>query len=131
MSLEKDKALPISKIDNKDSEYRGFLCIGVIKLDYKVAGYPDLVRFAKKWVGEASFVQLIVRKVSSSNFGYQFVYLDNESKSSKEGERKWKEVYDLVVKEFGSVYANDYEYTSLDNEHKLEDYFIVNKAIEI
>lgn len=60
--------------------------IGVIKFPYKKAGYPDILKIANEWCKDPNFYQVIVRKVSESDFGIQFIYytdkLDGKSLSS-------------------------------------------------
>ena len=104
-----------------------FVASGVFKLDYKVAGYPDLKKVAPEWAKNPCFYGLIVRKVSESNFGIQFVYL---SESPCKG--KMKEYRNELENRFGKVYAVDY-HESIDtspNNDILDD-IVVMKALNV
>ena len=56
---------------------------GVIKFDYKSAGYRDLLQVAHELRKDPYFQQIIIRFVSEKNLGIQFLYI-NEHYSRKE-----------------------------------------------
>jgi len=84
-----------------------YLAAGVFKLDYRVAGYPELKRLAHEWAKDADFHELIVRHVSDTNFGIQFVYISDRPQRGKV--KEWRQE---LEEKFGKVYAIDCaEYT--------------------
>ena len=84
-----------------------YLAAGVFKLDYKVAGYPELKKVAQEWAKDPGFQELIVRHVSETNFGIQFVYFSAQPQRGRV--KQWREE---LEKRFGKVYAIDCaEYT--------------------
>ena len=54
--------------------YSAHFVSGVIKFDYTVAGFPDILKVAKEWSTDKDFYELLVRSVSDKNFGLQFNY---------------------------------------------------------
>lgn len=50
------------------------LVVGVLKYDFKVAGYPEVYKLATEMAKDKNFLQLFVRKVSQENWGIQFTY---------------------------------------------------------
>ena len=81
-----------------------YFAAGVFKLDYKVAGYPELKRLAQEWAKDSNFHELLVRHVSESNFGIQFVYVSNQECRSLV-----KQLREELEHRFGKVYAIDCE----------------------
>ena len=95
------------------SEYislRGYYAAGVFKLDYTVAGFPDLLKVAQEWSKDPGFHELVVRKVSESNFGIQFVYIGQDRDRGFIAQFRHE-----LEKRFGSVYAVDYNEISSEN----------------
>lgn len=88
---------------------RSYCAAGVFKLDYTVAGFPDLLKVAQEWSKDPGFHELIVRKVSDSNFGIQFVYIGQDRESGFIAQFRRE-----LEKRFGSVYAVDYNESSSD-----------------
>jgi hypothetical protein len=90
------------------SDCRYYFAAGVLKLDYKVAGFRDLKRLAQEWAKDPGFHEIIVRHVSETNCGIQFVYFSDSAQ--KGNVRRLREE---VEKKIGRVYAVDCaEYTS-------------------
>lgn len=50
------------------------LVVGVVKFDWKVAGFPQVKAIAEEWAKDPDFAQIIVRHVSAENWGIQFIY---------------------------------------------------------
>ncbi|WKZ31131.1 MAG: hypothetical protein QY318_04835 [Candidatus Dojkabacteria bacterium] len=59
---------------SEQNRYSSHFVCGVIKFDYKVAGFRDLITVAQEWAKDENFYELIVRSVSDKNFGLQFTY---------------------------------------------------------
>lgn len=57
--------------------------IGVIKISYKKAGYPDIKKIADQWAQNPDFYQIIIRKVSQDDFGIQFIYFSEKIDEDK------------------------------------------------
>lgn len=106
---------------------RYYLSCGVIKFDYKAAGYPDVMKIAREWAQDENFHELIVRKVSEENFGIQFVYAAENSKTYV--------VEDLrkeLVKRFGKgIYAWDIEESTKDSFEDGFDSILVLRPLTI
>jgi hypothetical protein len=61
------------------------LVVGVVKFDWNVAGFPQVKAIAEEWAKDPGFAQIIVRHVSSENWGIQFIYtLDKEHPEVKD-----------------------------------------------
>ncbi|MBX7145581.1 MAG: hypothetical protein K1X79_14110 [Oligoflexia bacterium] len=103
---------------------RGYCAAGVFKLDYTVAGFPDLIKVAREWSKDPGFHELIVRKVSESNFGIQFVYIGQNR------DRGFIAKYrNDLEKRFGAVYAVDYnENTSEEPADRAYEGLVVLKG---
>ena len=55
---------------------RYYYVAGVIKFRDRKAGYPDVKKIAQEWVDkDPNFKQVLVRLVSQSSWGIQFVYI--------------------------------------------------------
>ena len=109
----------------KDSPHHCFVS-GVIKVDYKLAGWPDLMKVAREWANDPNFYEIIVRSVSETNFGIQFTYYS----SNGVPKGKSRELIDDVAKRFGKVYAFDVsEVTSNCDDRSVTDGVVVLKAL--
>lgn len=100
-----------------EKKYKQYVAAGVFKVDYKAAGYPDLLKLAQEWAQDPHFYELIVRKVSEDNFGIQFVYISNDPENSNIKKYK-KDLLEKYPKEAGGVYAWDYHESSIDTDGK-------------
>lgn len=90
--------------------------IGVLKFSHKKAGYPDINKIAKEWVKNPNFYQVIIRKVSSDDFGIQFIYYDSNNESQKGDlfKKKYVDPYKDLI------YAYDIAHSSGSKEDALE-----------
>ncbi len=107
-----------------------FAAIGVVKIDYSIAGFPELKKFAEEWAKEQNFRTIIVRKVSPDNWGIQFVYIDKDSEGT-EGKKKWEGYFQQLNKVFKIVYAYDIDEGIYDDFERLKSQFVVNRPIEL
>lgn len=104
-----------------------YLAIGVFKVDYKCAGYPDVRKVAEEWKEQKGFYSLFIRKVSKDNYGIQFVYLSKDPDAPKISMFR----HDLE-RRFGiGLYAVDYQETEehMPLEEKIQDWLILEKSI--
>lgn len=65
---------PMSHMSEITQNERGYFSSGVFKVDYKAAGYKELLELARKRSKDENFYYLEVRKVSPDNRGLQFAY---------------------------------------------------------
>ena len=101
---------------------------GVIKFDFKVAGYKDLLKVAKKLAEDDWFQQIIIRSVSEKNLGIQFLYLKEFEREQLPTGKTFSYLLELRD-EFGDwLYARDVECGNLSNE-TIKDYIIISKDI--
>lgn len=84
------------------SEFLQF-SLGIFKIDHMAAGFPDLRRIAEEWSKDQNFKELIIRGVSETNYGIQFIYI---SRDANQTIKKYKE--ELVQKYGKDFYAWDY-----------------------
>lgn len=102
---------------------QSYFAAGVFKLDYKSAGFPDLMRVAKEWAQDPNFYEIIVRTVSDKNFGIQFVYIAKGVEGNP-----IKAYQDKLVQQFGKGhYAVDYNYMNSSDSNDLYSGIIVMK----
>jgi hypothetical protein len=96
-----------------------YLATGVFKIDSMYAGFPDLEKIAQEWAKDECFYELIVRKVSESNYGIQFLYfttdLENDNAISKRYKAELMEKFDGKK----GVYAWDFHESSSTTEEGL------------
>lgn len=59
---------------SQENTYASHFVCGVIKFDYKVAGFPDILEVAREWAKDENFYEIVVRSVSDKNFGIHFTY---------------------------------------------------------
>lgn len=66
-------------MSNKTEINKSFLsyAAGVFKVDFTAAGYKDLLEIAKAWAKNPNFYQLVVRTVTETNWGIQFLYISS------------------------------------------------------
>ena len=79
-----------------------YLAAGVFKLDRRV-GYQELKKVAEEWAKDQGFRELIVRHVSETNFGIQFVYVSDQPQHPG----KVKQLEDELETRFGKLYGAD------------------------
>lgn len=70
----------VSIMSEKVSSNDGYLqfAVGVFKIDHMAAGFPDLRKVAEEWSKDSNFKELIVRGVSETNYGIQFIYVSHD-----------------------------------------------------
>lgn len=79
--------------------------VGILKIDYKTAGYAEIRKVAAEWAATKGFKQVIVRKVSKDNYGIQFIYLTFDSDAPR-----IRFFRDTLAEKFGAgLYAHDYQ----------------------
>lgn len=105
------------KISTKENS----IVVGIVKYDYTVAGYPDVMKKAQELAKDENFLQIIVRKVSQENWGIGFIY---SFKNVDEKTDIWNSIKPKFVDSFKS-YA--WDVSSFNNESA----FVVNKAFEV
>ena len=111
-------------LSDRLSEDRGYFAAGVFKIDYTKAGFPDLMKVALEWSKDPGFHELVVRKVSESNFGIQFVYIGQNRERGFIAKFR-----NELVERFGGVYAVDYnEMTSEEPADRAYDGLVVIKG---
>lgn len=109
--------------------YSAHFVSGVLKFDFKVAGFPDLLKVAQDWAKDENFYELQVRSVSDKNFGLQFNYYAEGTKIGWFGDNYIKP----LLKKFPS-YAVDVAYEGRTGEHakgEVLEGVIVSKALPI
>lgn len=86
-----------------------YFAAGVFKIDFRAAGYPDLLAIAREWRNDPNFHELVIRSVSDKNFGIQFVYISTDGRT-----KAIRQYRDQLRGRFGEgLYATDYcEYDS-------------------
>lgn len=116
-----------------DTKYKHYIAAGVFKVDYKAAGYPDLLKIAQEWAQDPNFYELVVRKVSENNFGIQFVYISKDP--DKENIKNYKKaLLEKYPKDEGGVYAWDYNESvsesDTDKDFPYSDMIVVLKSLD-
>lgn len=106
-----------------------YFVIGVLKVDYRTAGYAELRKVAEEWALHKEFRQLLVRKVSQDNYGIQFIYMSYDPACLR-----IKFFRDALKEKFGDgLYAHDYqEGTDQGDEHildRIKDMVLVDNTI--
>ncbi len=108
-----------------------YSAVGVFKIDYKSAGYPDLMKIAKEWAQDSNFYELFVRGVSEKNFGIQFIYYMISDKELDE--HPIKKYKNELKEKFGSgFYAWDYSSGNGkgdDHNHEVLEGLVVLKEL--
>lgn len=126
--IESDINLLESEMSEQNTYASHFVC-GVIKVDYKVAGYRDLMKVAQEWAQDENFYELIVRTVSERNFGIQFTYYAEGTQGGWFG--------DTYIKPFLAKYpsyAVDLAYDGRTREEvkgEVLDAVVVSKALPL
>ncbi len=77
---------------------------GVVKFNYKKAGYPDVYKIAEKWANTPGFIQVLVRPTSVVSFGIQFVFVANKKEFTF---NKFHKTYIAPLRKQGLIYAED------------------------
>lgn len=99
-------------MSQKNKEYRAMLIAGVYKIDFTAGGYKDLLEIAQEWSKDPNFHEIIIRAVSETNWGIQFVYISPDA--SAEGFEKHKK---LIKERFSEgLYAKDVSYSSCTSD---------------
>lgn len=106
------------KVKEKETQYS----MGVIKFDYKVAGFPEVMKIAKEWSDIDGFYELMVRKVSKDNFGIQFIYVSNAKTN------ECHEFVESLCKQ-NMLYARDYEFGSTTDPNYFKEHILILKAL--
>jgi hypothetical protein len=101
--------------------------IGVVKLSYKKAGYPDVKKIADSWAQDPDFFQVIVRKVSQDDFGIQFIYLSSEIEGIKFNSDFMSKFIDPIK---DSIYAYDIAYGTGKTKEEAVEGMIKNIPIK-
>jgi hypothetical protein len=114
---------------NIKSTHKFYLASGVFKLDYKAAGYPDLMKIAQEWSKDPNFHELIIRGVSERNLGIQFLYISEDPMNENIGKYK-----DELIEKFGrgkdALYAWDFHESSSESKEEVFDDLIVLKGYQ-
>jgi hypothetical protein len=101
------------------------LVAGVFKFDFKVAGWPELMKVARDWAQDPHFHEIIVRHVSETNLGLQFVYLSQEN-----NEHKFDELKKDLTERVGKVYAWDVNTITRDTPEEVLEHIVVLKGLQ-
>lgn len=106
----------MSDIDTVDYS-KDFLqfSLGVFKIDHMAAGFPDLRKIAEEWSKDENFKELIIRGVSETNYGIQFIYISRDPAKSIKTYKK--ELVDTFGKDF---YAWDYHTSQSEGDKTSE-----------
>lgn len=95
-----------------------YFAAGVFKIDFRVAGFPDLLKVAQEWAKDLNFHELIIRGVSDKNFGIQFVYI-----AQNLNDRPVIYLKNDLIQRFGKgLYAIDYEESTSSDLDKSNPY---------
>jgi hypothetical protein len=105
---------------------------GVFKLDYKVAGWPDLVKVGSAWAKDPNFHEIIVRNASERNLGIQFVYVYKQALPATDLNKgaKYRELGEELKRRFGKYYACDISTVTVNPSDGLPSSVVVLKAIK-
>lgn len=105
----------MSEVDTSDSKDFLQFSIGVFKIDHMAAGFPDLRAIAEEWSKDHNFKELIIRGVSDTNYGIQFIYI---SKDPKKSIKNYKQ--SLIDKYGKDFYAWDYHTSQSEGDKTSE-----------
>jgi hypothetical protein len=114
---------------SEEKKYSSHFVCGVVKFDYKVAGYPDLLKVAQEWAKDEDFYEIIVRSVSDKNFGIHFTYYAEGTKIGWFGD-----TYITALLRRYPSYAVDVAYDGKTREgvkYEALDGVIVSKALPL
>jgi hypothetical protein len=114
--------------ENKQNQTRYFAS-GVFKVDYRVAGYKDLLEVARDWASkDSNFLYLSVRTVSQQNYGIEFIYSCNVEAGEKDDFNPMKDYKNQLLNMFGKsnenthgVYAWDYNQLIYESDQDLPE----------
>lgn len=103
-----------------------YFAVGVLKVDYRTAGYAELRKVAQEWAQHKEFKQIIVRKVSQDNYGIQFVYFSYDPLCVR-----IRTFRDNLKEKFGEgLYAHDYQEASGDEGvDRIKDMIVIDSPI--
>lgn len=101
-------------------EKRYSAAIGTISFYYKSAGFPEIKDIAEKWKKDTNFYNLIIRRVNSTDFGLQFIYVEEKDIST---------FYDKYIEPFEEKYElrSDIAYSEDVTIDNLKDHVIIYK----
>lgn len=107
---------------------KGYYASGVFKVDYKAAGYKDLLEVARRRSKDENFYYLELRKVSADNRWLQFVYF--MPTHAEDTESKWGPIKNIYKKELQTLYdAWFYAWDYMESDEINPDRILVSKAI--
>lgn len=108
---------PFMSEETTSQDSRVFLqfAIGIFKVDHMAAGFPDLHKIAVEWSKDTNFKELIIRGVSDTNYGIQFIYISHDP------EKRIGTYKQQLINTYGKdFYAWDYHTSSSDGNQEDE-----------
>lgn len=113
------------------SEKKYYLSVGVFKFDHFTAGFPQLNEIAQKWAEEDEhFKSLVIRGVSETNYGIDFIYYRVFENDDFEDVMKQKK--EELKKQFGDgFYAWDYHKSSSSDLSQIKPMLIKQESLEL
>ncbi len=105
-----------------------YFAAGVFKIDSMAAGFPDLIKIAQEWSKDENFYEIIVRQVSESNYGIQFVYYTVNPQAQDSIKIYKKQLEERFGKDF---YAWDYQTSSSESLDRLKKMVVISKKLEL
>lgn len=109
--------------DKPKSKTNYTLIAGVVKFAYKKAGYPEVSKIANEWKKDECFHEIIVRFVSETSFGIQFVYYTDSEFLYED----WKVKYLDKIRDL--LYAHDINTSCSSKIEEVMGDVIVSKAL--
>lgn len=85
---------------------------GVVKFNYKKAGYPDVYKIAEKWARTPGFIQVLIRPTSEISFGIQFVFVASKKEFTFD---KFYKTYIVPLRKQGLTYATDVAHLEIED----------------
>lgn len=118
------------KQDTHVSNPEFYFSAGVFKFESIGVGFPDLKKIVEEWKKDTNFVHLMVRKVSKSNYGIQFLYIDSNSDGTNVMSNYRNELKDRFEE---YLYAWDFQESRGDNpkDAHFDKMIIVQKEIKL
>lgn len=111
--------------DKPKSNTKYTLVAGVVKFAYKKAGYPEVSKIAEEWKKDDCFYEVIVRFVSETSLGIQFVYYTEQELSHKD----WSVKYLDGIRNL--LYAHDINTSSSNKIEEVMCDVFVSKALPV
>lgn len=100
---------------------------GVLKFDYKAAGFPDLKAIAAEWAKDPNFYHISIRYVSTNNLGIDFLYFGERDDKKSTFREKF---VDSIKMRFGKgMYAFDFVDNIVDDTNGLKENIFANKQL--